>query len=69
MHNHGKDDLGKFDTKVNEALFIRYSFTSKAFQIYNKRALQIEKLIHVVIAESSFDTSKKTFQMINENLR
>ena len=37
VYNNGKDDLGKFDTKANEALFIGYSSTSKAYQVYNKR--------------------------------
>ena len=40
VHNNGKDDLGKFDAKFDKALFIRYSSTSKAYRVYNKRTLQ-----------------------------
>ena len=56
VHNHGKDDLGKCNAKMDNALIIRYSFTSKAFQVYKKRK---KKPLHVVLDESPFSTSKK----------
>ena len=59
MHNNGKDDLGKFDAKVDEALFIGYSFSSKVCQVYNKRLLWIEESIHVVFDESPSSASRK----------
>lgn len=34
--DNGKDDLCKFDTKVDECLFLRYSTSSKALHIYKK---------------------------------
>ena len=53
MHNNGKDNLDKFDSKSNEALFIRYSSSSKAFRVCNKKILKIGKSIHVVFNEFS----------------
>ncbi|XP_070019370.1 uncharacterized protein [Nicotiana sylvestris] len=35
--NNGKDQLGKFDAKSDEGIFMRYSSQSKAYKIYNKR--------------------------------
>ena len=60
VHNNGKDDLGKFDAKADEALFIGYSSTSKAYRIYNKRTLRIEESIHVVFDESPSSVVRKT---------
>ena len=51
MHNNDKDNLGKFDAKSNNAIFLGYSSTNKAFQVYNKRSLQVEESIHVVFDE------------------
>ena len=39
VHNNEKDDLGKFDVKADETLFIGYSSTSKVYRVYNKRTL------------------------------
>ena len=35
VHNNGKDNLDKFDPKSDEAWFLGYSSTSKAFRVYN----------------------------------
>ena len=51
VYNNGKNNLGKFDAKSNEGIFIGYSSTSKAFQVYNKRTLQVEESIHVIFNE------------------
>ena len=47
MLNNGKDNLGKFDAKFDEGIFLGYSLNSKAFRIYNKRTMIIEEFIHV----------------------
>ena len=52
-HNNDKDNLDKFDSKFNEALFIGQSSSSKAFHVYNKRNLKIEESIYVVFYEFS----------------
>ena len=57
-HNNGKDNLGKFYAKSDEVIFIIYSSTSKNFWVYNKRTLQVEKSIHVVVDEFPSSTHK-----------
>ena len=55
-----KDALGKFDTKSDEGIFLGYSYTSKAFHVFNKRTLVIEESIHVVFNEIS-ESKKNDF--------
>ena len=54
IHNNGKDNLGKFNPKSDEAIFVGYSLHSRAYKVYNKRTMRIEESIHV-----TFDESKK----------
>jgi len=46
-----KDNLGKFDAKSDEGIFLGYSMNSKAYRVYNKRSLTIEETMHVVFDE------------------
>ncbi|XP_070025549.1 uncharacterized protein [Nicotiana sylvestris] len=50
--NNGKDQLGKFDAKSDEVIFLGYSSQSKAYKIYNKRTQCIEESVHVIFDES-----------------
>ncbi|KAK8578905.1 hypothetical protein V6N13_142162 [Hibiscus sabdariffa] len=52
--NNGKDNLGKFDAKSDEAIFLGYSLTSKAYRVFNKRTLVVEESIHVVFDDNLF---------------
>ncbi|WRX28072.1 Integrase [Theobroma cacao] len=51
--NNGKQPLGKFDAKNDEAIFLRYALNSKAYRIFNKRTLMVEESTHVVFDESN----------------
>ena len=51
--NNDKDNLGKFDEKSDEGIFLGYSLSSKAYRIYNKRTLTIEESMHVSFDESN----------------
>ncbi|GAV67912.1 hypothetical protein CFOL_v3_11415 [Cephalotus follicularis] len=42
IHNNGKEHLGKFDSKVDEGIFLGYSNTSRAYRCFNKRTLLVE---------------------------
>ena len=42
-----KGNLEKFDSKSFEALFVGYSNTSKAYTVFNRSTLIIEKYMHV----------------------
>jgi len=51
VHNNGKNNLGKFDARSNEWIFVGYSMHSKAYRIYNKRTKTSEKSIRVIFNE------------------
>lgn len=51
--NNGKENLGKFDAKADEGIFVGYSSFSKAFRVYNKRTITIEESIHIAFDESN----------------
>ena len=59
VHNNGKDNLGKFDSKANEAIFLGYSTTSKAYHVFNKRTLVVEESVHVAFDETNPIVSKR----------
>ncbi|GJW94821.1 ribonuclease H-like domain-containing protein [Tanacetum coccineum] len=46
------DHLGKFDGKVDEGFFIRYSINSKAFRVFNSRTRIVEENMHVQFSEN-----------------
>ena len=48
-----KDNLGKFDSKFFEAIFIGYSNTRKAYRFFNRSTLTFEESIHVKFEESN----------------
>ena len=58
--NNGKDNLGKFDAKADEGIFLGYSLSSKAFRIYNKRTMTMEESIHVVFDETNSRQSRNS---------
>jgi len=53
--NNGKDNLGKFDPKFDEAIHIGYAINGHAYRVYNKRLLTVEESMHVVF--DKFDSS------------
>ena len=48
-----KDNLGKFDIKFYEAIFVGYSNISKAYRGFNRSTLTIEESMHVMFKESN----------------
>ena len=51
IYNNGKDNLNKFDSRIDEGIFLGYSTNSKAYWVFNKRTLIVEESIHVVFDE------------------
>jgi len=49
--NNGKENLGKFDEKANNGIFIGYSSNSHAYRVYSKRLMIVEESVHVVFDE------------------
>nr|GEY82124.1 putative reverse transcriptase, RNA-dependent DNA polymerase [Tanacetum cinerariifolium] len=46
------DHLGKFEAKGDKGYFIRYSMSSKAFRVFNKRTRRVEENLHVEFLEN-----------------
>nr|GEV75882.1 uncharacterized mitochondrial protein AtMg00810-like [Tanacetum cinerariifolium] len=46
------DQLGKFDGKSDEGIFVGYSTTSKAFRVYNIKTRKVEKNLHITFLEN-----------------
>nr|GFB42730.1 retrovirus-related Pol polyprotein from transposon TNT 1-94 [Tanacetum cinerariifolium] len=46
------DNLGKFKAKGDEGYFIRYSMSSKAFRVFNKRIRRVEENLHLEFLEN-----------------
>ena len=54
-----RENVGKFDSRSNEGIFLGYSSTSKAYWVYNKRTMKVMKTVNVVIDESSNSSFEK----------
>ncbi|KAJ9552544.1 LOW QUALITY PROTEIN: hypothetical protein OSB04_016589 [Centaurea solstitialis] len=59
---NNKDNLGKFDSKSDDGIFLGYSSISKTYRVFNKQRQTIEETIHV-----KFDESGPTFPHPHEN--
>ncbi|KAJ9545288.1 hypothetical protein OSB04_024995 [Centaurea solstitialis] len=59
---NNKDNLGKFDSKSDDGIFLGYSSISKTYRVFNKQRQAIEETIHV-----KFDESGPTFPHPHEN--
>ncbi|KAJ9547789.1 hypothetical protein OSB04_020332 [Centaurea solstitialis] len=46
------NNLGKFDSKSDDGIFLGYSSISKTYRVFNKRRQAIEETIHVKLDES-----------------
>jgi len=53
--NNDKDNIGKFDAKADDDIFIGYSSHSHAYRIYNKRTMTVAESVHVVFDETNLD--------------
>ncbi|CAN1315021.1 Retrovirus-related Pol polyprotein from transposon TNT 1-94 [Linum perenne] len=52
-----KDNLGKFDSRSCEAIFLGYSDRSKAYRIFNLKTKKVEESVHIIFYEKTPDTS------------
>ena len=55
-----RENVGKFDSRSDERIFLGYSSTSNAYWVYNKRTKKVMETVNVVIDEvSDFGLFKK----------
>ena len=48
-----RDNLGKFDAKSDEGIFLGYSSNSKAYRLFNKRTMVVNDSMHVIFYETN----------------
>ena len=63
-----RENVGKFDSRSNEEIFLGYSSTSKAYRVYNKRTKKVMETVNVVIDEASESGSKKISKEIPKEI-
>ena len=47
-----RENLGKFDAKSDEGIFLGYSTNSRAYRVYNKRTKTVMESINIVIDDT-----------------
>ena len=47
-----RENLGKFDAKSDEGIFLGYSTTSQAYKVFNKRTKMVMESINVEIDDA-----------------
>ena len=63
-----RENVGKFDSQSDEGIFLGYSFTSKAYRVYNKRTMKVMETVNVVIDESLDSSSKKGIKELTKEI-
>ena len=63
-----KDNLGKFNSKADEGIFLGYSTSSKAYRVFNKRTLVVEESMHVVFDESNPLDPRKDIYSVDDDV-
>ena len=63
-----RENVEKFDSRSDERIFLGYSFTSKAYRVYNKRTKKVMETVNVVIDEVSESGSKKISKEIPKEI-
>ena len=62
------ENMGKFDSRSDERIFLGYSSTSKAYRVYNKRTMKVMETVNVVIDEFSNSGSEKFSEEIPKEI-
>ena len=62
-----RENVGKFDTRSNEGIFLGYSSSIKAYRVFNKRASKVVEIVNVVIDETSTSATKKEVDQLSKS--
>ena len=63
-----RENVGKFDSRSDEGIFLGYSSTSKAYQVYSRRNMKVMETMNVVIDESSDSISEKSIEELTKEI-
>ena len=53
VHNNEKANLGNFDARSYEAIFLGYASNSKKYRVYNNRTMCIVKSVRIIFDETN----------------
>ena len=63
-----RENVGKFDSRSDEGIFLGYSSTSKAYRVSNKRTKKVMETMNFVIDETSESGSEKISEEIPKEI-
>ena len=63
-----RENVGKFDSRSDEGIFLGYSSTSKAYRVYNKRTMKVMETVNVVIDKSSDSSFEKCIEELTKEI-
>nr|KYP46727.1 Copia protein [Cajanus cajan] len=64
-----KDNLGKFDSKIDEGILLGYSKRSRAYRVFNNKTKTVEEAIHVKFDENKPDKETSELGTFFENMQ
>ena len=65
--NNGEKNMGKFDEKADNGIFIGYSSNSHAYKVYNKRLVIVEESVHVLFDDVDHKEMKSSKNCTKED--
>ena len=63
-----RENVGKFDSRSDEGIFLGYSSTSKVYRVYNKRIMKVMEIMNVIIDESSDSSFEKGIEELTKEI-
>ena len=63
-----RENVGKFDSRSDEGIFLGYSSISKAYRVYKKRTIKVMETVNVVIDESSDSGYEKGIEELTKEI-
>ena len=63
-----RENVGKFDSRSDEGIFMGYSSISKAYRVYKKRTIKVMETVNVVIDESSDSSYEKGIEELTKEI-
>ena len=63
-----RENVGKFDSRSDEGIFLGYSSTSKPYRVFNKRTMKVMETVNVVINESSDSNFEKGIEELTKEI-
>ena len=63
-----RENVGKFDSRSDEGIFLGYSSIGKAYRVYNKRTMKVMGTVNVVIDESLDSSSEKDIEELTKEI-